>query len=470
MIKNILKFLLDVASIPVIIIIAYALKFKMGFIYNVMFDVDTGFIYNHAQIEPYLEHIVLVISIWIISFYLSKVYQRYYGIFAGINEVLNIVKGITAAIGILFMVSIIFEILPQSKSVLVYGWGLGIFLMSGHRVIINHYIPEKSKKKCIIVGAKAEAQDITERILHHFQGVYEYCGTIAETCPKDIKFTIKDKFNYIGNYKALEQILLNQHIECVFVNASEYDEKSIDTLIFYCEAQKIQIFLNYSISSPLQGVASYEDLSGIPLIGFKEVMLSKKSLILKRVFDLVIAFVGLIMLTPLFIGLSIWIKSVSLKGPVFYCQKRVGLNNKEFLMIKFRTMKEDAEDKKGPTWVSKHDTRYIKGGEWIRKFSLDELPQLINVLGNSMSLIGPRPERPFFVDKISQDAPYFSMRHAIKGGITGWAQIHGRAFLTTRPLEKFKYDLYYIKNWSWMLDLKILIKTIVIVLKGEEAY
>ena len=158
-------------------------------------------------------------------------------------------------------------------------------------------------------------------------------------------------------------------------------------------------------------------------------------------------------------------------GPIIYAQERSGLNNKRFLMYKFRTMQQDAESSTGPTWVSEtNETRYIKGGKWLRKTSIDELPQFFNILKNDMSIVGPRPERPFFIDEIKKTVPHFNLRHKFKGGLTGWAQLNGRAYLTDKPHYKIKYDLYYIKNWSLIFDFKIMIKTFFILIKGDKAY
>jgi lipopolysaccharide/colanic/teichoic acid biosynthesis glycosyltransferase len=141
------------------------------------------------------------------------------------------------------------------------------------------------------------------------------------------------------------------------------------------------------------------------------------------------------------------------------------------MMVKFRSMVIDAEDKTGPVIVDeKNETRYTSIGKWLRKWSLDELPQLWNVLIGDMSIVGPRPERPYFVDKYNHSVPYYNYRHKVKGGITGWAQINGRSVLTRQPEQKIKYDLYYIKAGSLLLDFKILLKTIFVVLYREEAY
>ena len=133
-------------------------------------------------------------------------------------------------------------------------------------------------------------------------------------------------------------------------------------------------------------------------------------------------------------------------------------------------MVPDAESQTGPVMVTKEDARYIPFGQFLRKTSIDELPQLINILKGEMSVVGPRPERPFFVDAFEKEIPHFHLRHEMKGGMTGWAQINGRAVLSNRPEHKIRYDLYYIKNWSFILDIKILIRTISVVFQGEEAY
>ena len=177
-----------------------------------------------------------------------------------------------------------------------------------------------------------------------------------------------------------------------------------------------------------------------------------------------------VLLLPLFVVIGSWIKLVSPKGPIIFKQERVGRKGKNFIMYKFRTMSPEAEKESGPVWVKEDDDRYILGGKFLRKFSLDELPQLVNIIKNDMSIVGPRPERPFFVSEISATLPDFKIRHDIKGGVTGWAQIHGRAYLTTRPEEKLRYDLFYIKNRNFILDLKIILKTILVVGKGEQAY
>ncbi len=189
---------------------------------------------------------------------------------------------------------------------------------------------------------------------------------------------------------------------------------------------------------------------------------------IKRIMDVLISFLGLILATPIMIIASILIKLES-RGPAFFSQKRVGLNDKEFTIYKLRSMRNDAE-KNGAVWAKENDNRVTKLGRFIRKVRIDELPQLWNVLKGDMSLIGPRPERMVFVKELEEELPYYYIRHTVKPGLTGWAQINYPYGATKKDaLEKLEYELYYIKNMSILFDIKIMLKTIGVMLFGQGA-
>ena len=188
-------------------------------------------------------------------------------------------------------------------------------------------------------------------------------------------------------------------------------------------------------------------------------------LLYRRFIDLVMAFFALIIVSPVILITAILIKLES-KGPAFFFQERSGLNGKTFNIIKLRSMTIDAE-KNGPQWAAKNDMRVTKIGKFIRKTRIDELPQLINVIKGEMSIIGPRPERPVFVEQFSKEIPGFENRLLVKPGLSGWAQVNGGYDIT--PEEKLKYDLYYIKNMNVKLDMKIIYKTIKVVFTGDGA-
>lgn len=187
---------------------------------------------------------------------------------------------------------------------------------------------------------------------------------------------------------------------------------------------------------------------------------------IKRIIDVILAFIGLIVASPIMAIISIAIKLES-RGPVFYCQERVGKNGRVYTMYKLRSMYENAEEN-GAQWAEEDDPRVTKVGKFIRRTRLDELPQLFNVLKGDMSLVGPRPERPIFTYQFNEQIPGFINRLQVKPGLTGWAQVNGGYKLT--PAEKLEYDLYYIENRTIWLDIKIMLKTIMVVLTGKGAW
>ncbi len=213
--------------------------------------------------------------------------------------------------------------------------------------------------------------------------------------------------------------------------------------------------------------ASVEDFDGTPVVLVTETPEQGWNMVAKRGFDVLFAGLGLLLLSPLLLAIAIWIKLDS-PGPIFYAQERVGVNGRRFRMLKFRTMRADAEAA-GPQWSRAADPRRTRAGTILRKLSIDELPQLWNVLVGHMSLVGPRPEQPVFVDRFRASIPRYMLRHHVKSGITGWAQVNGLRGDT--PLERrIEYDLYYIENWSMAFDMKILLLTLWRVFRDASAY
>jgi Undecaprenyl-phosphate glucose phosphotransferase len=214
--------------------------------------------------------------------------------------------------------------------------------------------------------------------------------------------------------------------------------------------------------------ASVEDFDGMPVVLVTESPGQGWNAIVKRVFDLVLSALGLVVLAPALLALALWVRLDS-PGPVLYAQERVGLSGKRFRMLKFRTMRVDAEAKGGPGWTTPGDPRRTRAGRILRPLSLDELPQLWNVFRGEMSLVGPRPERPVYVEQFRASVPRYMLRHHMKSGITGWAQVHGLRGDT--PLDRrIEFDLYYISHWSLGLDVRILLLTALRVFRDANAH
>ena len=217
----------------------------------------------------------------------------------------------------------------------------------------------------------------------------------------------------------------------------------------------------------LTGKVKMSVLYGLPLIDINPDILTEYQQFIKRLVDILISTISFVVLLPVSIISVLAIKFIS-NGSVFYIQTRVGKNNHLFKLIKFRTMFENSEVESGPVWATVDDPRITLTGRFLRKFRIDEIPQLLNVLKGDMSIVGPRPERPFFVKKLVNRFPYYSRRLCLRPGITGWAQVVGDYDTTLENVEnKLKHDFYYIENISMLLDLRIMFMTLIILAKGR---
>ena len=475
MLRIICLICLDVPAVLAAYLTAYLLKFKLAVITQFLFDYELGIFYQHAQIEPYLDNIIWVCIIWIICLFAMDAYRLRSGVMTSIEQGVSVFKATSLASIVLMSSFLIVDIMPISRYLLIYAWIFGTLYLMLNRLFLDkvgRFEVKKAEGACI-VGAGRHAQILLERLLYYYSKTYLYEGSIYKNERPEIVHGIKKKQKKIASsldIEIIESLRINNNIKHFFIATQSFPKDEIDALVLYCKQKNIRCHLAFSYPKSMEGLCDLTHLEGVPMISvtpFFETPLYDMS---KRVFDSVLAIILMLLLSPFLMLIGGWIKIVSPKGSVLYAQERVGKNQARFMMYKFRTMYVDAEKESGPTWVSANDTRYIFGGRFLRRFSLDEWPQLINIVKNDMSFIGPRPERPFFVEQILQDVPYFNMRHLVKGGITGWAQIHGRAFLTNKPKEKCRYDLYYIKNRSWIMDLKILCKTFFVIFRGEEAY
>jgi len=272
----------------------------------------------------------------------------------------------------------------------------------------------------------------------------------------------------IGDYSQILHICQNGDVDRIIVALDERRGKFPLEQLLFCRLKGIPVDDGVAFTEQLAGKLSVENLHPSFLIfsdGFKRSAILKQ---VKRGFDILASAVALTLLFPLNLLVALAIKLDS-AGPILYRQERVGEDGKIFNLLKFRSMCVDAEEN-GPVWAKVNDQRITRVGRLIRKLRLDEIPQMLNVLKGEMSFVGPRPERPFFVDILKNEIPFYSERHVIKPGITGWAQIWYRYGASKEDaLQKLKYDLYYIKHMSMVLDLTIIFDTVKIVLLGKGA-
>lgn len=262
----------------------------------------------------------------------------------------------------------------------------------------------------------------------------------------------------IGKTEELKNIINKYKINEIFIALPLEESSKIKQIIEISSDLLVDTRLIIDLLHEIPFSSKVENFEGIPVLNVMEIPLRGWGMVLKRGIDIALSSIGLLLLLPFFPLIAVLIKATS-KGKVFYVQERFGMDGKIFKLYKFRTMIENAEKETGPVWASDDDPRVTPIGKFLRKFSIDELPQLINVLKGDMSIVGPRPERPYFVNSFREKIPRYMLRHKVKSGITGWAQVHGLRGNT--PLdERIKYDLYYIENWSIFLDLKIIWMTL----------
>jgi Undecaprenyl-phosphate glucose phosphotransferase len=271
----------------------------------------------------------------------------------------------------------------------------------------------------------------------------------------------------LGGIDDIPELIKEHEIEEVIIGRPELAHQEVLAIISRCERGQVGIKIFPDLFQIIATELSIGDLGGLPLLTVRDVALRGWKLTLKRTVDLLGSAVGLIFLSPILMLVAVIIKLDS-PGPVFYAQERMGLDANPFWCLKFRSMRTDAE-KHGPGWTTEADPRVTRLGRFIRRFSIDELPQLINVFVGDMSLVGPRPERPVYVSQFRRSIPRYMDRHREKAGMTGWAQVNGLRG-DTSIAERTKYDLWYIENWSLWLDFKIMLRTVFSIFGDRHAY
>jgi exopolysaccharide biosynthesis polyprenyl glycosylphosphotransferase len=317
----------------------------------------------------------------------------------------------------------------------------------------RRYAKGMNLKSVLIVGAGEMGKSVAQKLSQYKDLGFVVRGFLDDERKEGERIEVNGGIEVLGHLDRLTVILDKGDISDVYVALDLNNYHKILETLKVVNKYVVNVRLIPDLFQLLTLKARIEDLDGFPVISVDEPPLRGVMLVVKRIMDTAASFVFLLLSAPLILIISLLIKLTS-KGPAFYRQERMGLDGKRFVMLKFRTMVSDAESETGPVMCSPNDPRITKFGKFLRKFSMDEIPQFINVLKGEMSLVGPRPERPVFVREFREKIPKYMLRHKVKSGITGWAQVHGLRQDT--PIDKrLEYDFYYIQNWSLKLDLKI---------------
>jgi sugar transferase (PEP-CTERM system associated) len=354
--------------------------------------------------------------------------------------------------------------------------GRGIFFISlfliawstiSWRLLYNYWIKAAHlDQRVLIVGVGGLAQKITQTIVNRKDTGFRVIGFITPDADQIGEKLVNP--SVIGSFSQIVDLVKSQRVDRIVVALDDRRGCFPDQQLLYCKLQGMPVQEGVAFFENLSGCLQVEHLNPSFLIfsdGFRKSIVIQT---VKRIKGLVISSLGLLLSLPLVILVALLIKLDS-KGSLFYRQERVGESGRTFKLLKFRTMVENAEAN-GAVWAQKNDSRITRVGRWLRKTRLDEIPQMINVLKGDMAFVGPRPERPEFVEQLREEIPYYDQRHSVRPGITGWAQIrYPYGSSKEDALEKLKYDLFYIKNMSILFDLAIIFETVKVVLFGKGA-
>jgi Undecaprenyl-phosphate glucose phosphotransferase len=349
---------------------------------------------------------------------------------------------------------------------------LNICLTFASRELVREALERRWKagiglKRILIAGAGELGRLVADKILEHRELGYQVVGFIDNRATGD-------RLGYrglplLGTLAEAGEVAQRERIDHLYVALPLEEHVEMLGLLERTSREMVDVKVVPDLLQVIALRARLEDLDGVPIVNINDVPLQGFNAVLKRSIDILISATTLIVMAIPF-GLIALLVRLTSKGPVFYHQERMGLDGKAFTVYKFRSMYHEAERDTGPVWARDDDPRCTPLGRLLRRFDLDELPQFWNVLKGDMSLVGPRPERPYFVDQFKHRFPQYMLRHKVKSGITGWAQVNGWRGNTSIE-KRIEYDLYYIENWSVSLDVKIMWMTLVRgIFQGKHAY
>lgn len=453
---NRLHVVLDAIVVMLSYVIAWWIKFSSGIV-----NPEIGVL----SFNFYMKALILIVPLYLLLYYAFNLYtpKRVQG---RRLELSNIIMANT--IGILIVFAGFFLVLSYSedaknfsRSMFVCFYIINIILEEIERLFIRAILRSVRKKgynlkHILLVGYSKAAEQYIDRIKQNPQWGYDVQGILDDNIARG---TVYKGVKVIGSTGNLEYILPENKLDEIAITLGLEEYYKLNKIVAECEKSGVHTKFIPDYGNIIPTRPYTEDLLGLPVINIRYVPLSNTfNALIKRLTDIIGAVICIIIFSPVMLVSAILVKTTS-KGPLIFKQERVGLHNKPFQMYKFRTMYVQTEEEERKGWTQKNDPRVTSVGRFLRKTSLDEFPQLFNVLKGDMSLVGPRPERPQYVEKFREEIPRYMIKHQVRPGMTGWAQVNGyRGDTSIR--KRIEHDLYYIENWTLGLDIKILFLTV----------
>ena len=455
----------DLLVVSVAWLAAYWLRFDATF-FEGIFPVDKGV----PDIQHYLSMLLFIWLIWAFVFRRMGLYRAMRGVRQTRERLLLVNANV---LGVLFLIAVTYlfreKSIPFSRLVFLYFAVFAIVFTLLERTVLRSVLREIRRRGynlryMLLVGSGQVATDIALRIRNNSDLGIQLIGALSKSGQEDKG---PCGLPLLGGYDDLERVLTKMDVDQVVIALPLEDNVYISSIMKMTRQSLADVKIVPDLYKFVSLGGSIGEFEGLPIISVQESPLEGFNLFLKRFFDLVMASIILIILAIPMLIIACCVK-LSSKGSVLYRQERVSYDGTPFKIFKFRSMRVDAESA-GPGWTTKNDERVTKIGRFLRSTSLDELPQLFNVLRGDMSLVGPRPERPVYIEEFREEIPRYYLRHKVPAGMTGWAQVNGWRGDTSID-KRIEFDLYYIENWTLFLDLKILLLTLWRGFKNSNAY
>ena len=446
---NRLQVLIDAFVIAFSYVMAWVIKFQI-------LKNDDG----KLPFKVYMLAMVAIVTVYLVLYHMFNLYtpKRVQG---RRLELWNIVKANTVGIAFILGVLYLIKMIDFSRWMLFYFAVLNVVLETIARNLIRYFLRSIRRngynlKHIVLVGYSRSAEEYIDRILDNPQWGYKICGILDDHIEAGTEYR---GIKVIGRIANLMVILPENKLDEIAITLGLSEYNRLEEIVNLCEKSGVHTKFIPDYNRVIPTKPYIEDILGLPVINIRHVPLTNTCYAaMKRTMDIVGALCAIILFSPVMLFSAVMIKITS-PGPLIFKQERVGLHNHTFMMYKFRSMDVQAPEQEKSKWTVKNDPRVTNFGKFMRKTSIDELPQLFNVLKGEMSLVGPRPERPFFVEKFKEEIPRYMIKHQVRPGMTGWAQVNGYRGNTSIK-KRIEYDLYYIENWTLGLDVKILFLTI----------